>query len=493
MNNPMAPGTFVVTGSTSGIGLAATRLLLLQRHSVIGVARSPERCRHQEEQLAEFVAPGACLKMLAADLSLQSDILQVAQRIRQTLDEWKRPYLDGLINNAATVPFWQTFTPEGFDLQWAVNHLAPFLLTIQLLPLLKAAPRARVVTVSSASHYNSKLNWEDIQLRRHYNPLRAYGQTKLANVLFTLELDRRLRGASSVRAFAADPGLVNTELGLKSNSFLARWAWDLRRRGGQTPEEFGEGHCVPRHRTIHSACGCLVLEAWAPEGAQQLRTEPGGGCTALEALRADVRRGRLRRCSMAENSATRRLILEAVVACIEKYGIDKLTTRKIAVEAGTNIASINYHFRSKDELLAEALSMTIKHMMEDVFVAIDDVQQSFEITLGNVIFYLLDGSRQFPGVSRAHLYKAVVQRDRESVSAQAIVKVFDRLVQRAVHEYPAKDPRMLRLALAQILSSIMFTLLSPDFFPLPREYQLRSPKSARALAEAYTREFEAMM
>ncbi len=232
---------FVVTGATSGIGLAAARQLLELGYAVIGVGRSAERCREQEERLAQYAASGACVKMLIADLSLQSEVLRVAAQIRETLGEWQHPYLDGLINNAATVPFWQTFTPEGFDLQWAVNHLAPFLLTAQLLPLLKAAPAARVVTVSSGSHYGAKLNWEDIQLRRHYNPIKAYGQTKLANVLFTMELDHRLRRASKVRAFAADPGLVNTEIGLKSNSFLARWAWDVRRRGGITPDESARG------------------------------------------------------------------------------------------------------------------------------------------------------------------------------------------------------------------------------------------------------------
>ena len=165
----------------------------------------------------------------------------LASEIRDTLAGWGANSLDGLINNAATVPFWQTFTPEGFDMQWAVNHLAPFLLTAELLPLLKAAARGRIVTVSSASHYHTRLNWADIQLRRHYNPLRAYNQTKLANVLFTAELNRRLRADTDVRAFAADPGLVNTEIGLKSNSFLARWAWGLRRRGGISAQESARG------------------------------------------------------------------------------------------------------------------------------------------------------------------------------------------------------------------------------------------------------------
>lgn len=196
---------------------------------------------------------------------------------------------------------------------------------------------------------------------------------------------------------------------------------------------------------------------------------------------------------MPEKNATRRLILEAVVTCIEKYGIDKVTTRKIAVEAGTNIASINYHFRSKDELMEEALSMTINHMMEDVFLAIDDVQQPFETTFKNVVIYFLAGSLHFPGVSRAHLYRAVVERDHKSISAQAMIRVFDRLAQRATREYPSKKPKELRFLLSEILSSILFSMLAPDFFPIPREYQLTSSKNARMLAESYTKQFKAML
>ncbi len=241
MSNSVREKTFVLTGATSGIGLAVVEDLVREGASVIGVGRAAERCKQTEEHLQTLHPDGGRAAVLVADLSIQANVRRLACDIQEQLAAWGTTRLDGLINNAATVPFWQTLTPEGFDMQWAVNHLAPFLLTHELLPLLKAAPDARVITVSSASHYGTRLNWEDIQLRRHYNPLRAYGQTKLANVLFTAELNRRLGSNSTVHAFAADPGLVNTEIGLKSNSFLARWIWDLRRRGGISTEESAKG------------------------------------------------------------------------------------------------------------------------------------------------------------------------------------------------------------------------------------------------------------
>lgn len=196
---------------------------------------------------------------------------------------------------------------------------------------------------------------------------------------------------------------------------------------------------------------------------------------------------------MAEKNDTRRLIVEAVITCIEKYGIDKVTTRKIAVEAGTNIASINYYFRSKDELVNEALSLTINHMMEDVFLAIDDTQQPFDIVLHSVIYYFLSGSQKFPGVSRAHLYKAIVERDQQSISAQAMSRVYDRMAQRAVREYSSKDPKHVRFVISEIMSAILFSMLAPGFFPVPREYQLTGPKNARMLADGYVHLFKAML
>lgn len=185
---------------------------------------------------------------------------------------------------------------------------------------------------------------------------------------------------------------------------------------------------------------------------------------------------------MTEKIPPRQLILEAVVTCIEKYGIDKVTTRKIAQEAGTNIASINYYFRSKDDLVAEALSMTIKHMMEDVFAAIDNKGQSFEESLRSVFFYLLDGSIRFPGVSTAHLYKAVIEKKYDSLSAKAIIQVYERLAVRAAQEYPRKNKQEMSVLLAQILSSIMFSLLAPAFFPVAQEYRLTNSENAKNVA-----------
>jgi NAD(P)-dependent dehydrogenase (short-subunit alcohol dehydrogenase family) len=231
---------FVVTGATSGIGYALAQTLLKERAAIIGVGRSKERCGQAEQRLrSQF--PEAQLAYCVADLSLQREVRQLAQEIGDILRAWDAPGLDGLVNNAGAFTFWRTITAEGFETQWAVNHLAPFLLTHKLLPLLQLSEKAKVITVSSGSHRNIALNWDDIQLLRFYNPLRAYKQTKLANVLFTLELNRRLGPNSNVRAFAADPGLSNTGMGEKTGFILAGWYWQYRRRKGIPAEESAAG------------------------------------------------------------------------------------------------------------------------------------------------------------------------------------------------------------------------------------------------------------
>jgi retinol dehydrogenase-12 len=234
MNAAHTQKTIVVTGATSGIGLAAARQLARAGTAVIAIGRSRERCRACEREL-RTLHPAGKAACLAADLSLQSGVLHAAQRVRETLAAAGSGNLDGLLNNAGGFSFWPALTPEGFERTWALNHLAPFRLTRELLPLLQAAPSARIVTVSSGSHRGSRLDWNDLQSRRRYNGLRAYGRSKLANVLFTLELNRRLGPESRVQAFAADPGLVRTGIGAKGTPVFVRWFWTLWSAHGISP------------------------------------------------------------------------------------------------------------------------------------------------------------------------------------------------------------------------------------------------------------------
>ena len=232
--------TYIVTGATSGIGLAAAEHLLRQGAFVIGVGRSPQRCQAAEQRLSALYPQGAA-SFCTADLGLQSQVRALGAQIADRLQAQGISYLDGLVNNAGMVTFRRTLTAEGFETQWAVNHLAPFLLTHLLLPLLQAAPQARVVTVSSESHYKGRMRWDDLQLRRFYNVFEAYQQSKLANVLFSAELNRRLGKGSPVRAFAADPGLVRTDIGIKNMPALIGWGWQWWCSRGITPEESARG------------------------------------------------------------------------------------------------------------------------------------------------------------------------------------------------------------------------------------------------------------
>jgi NAD(P)-dependent dehydrogenase (short-subunit alcohol dehydrogenase family) len=240
MDKPNDQKIIAVTGATSGIGFAAAQQLARAGVTVIGVGRTEERIQSCQDAL-RAIHPAGKAVCLRADLSLQSEVLAAAEKIRAALAAMGTDKLDGLLNNAGGFSLWLTLTPEGFERTWALNHLAPFRLSHELLPLLRAAPAARVVTVSSGSHRWLNLDWNDLQSRRSYNVLRAYGRSKLATVLFTLELNRRLGERSSVQAFAADPGLVSTKIGAKGTPAFIRWAWTAWSSRGITPEESARG------------------------------------------------------------------------------------------------------------------------------------------------------------------------------------------------------------------------------------------------------------
>jgi NAD(P)-dependent dehydrogenase (short-subunit alcohol dehydrogenase family) len=222
----MTGETCLVTGATSGIGFETA--LALARHGarVIGVGRDAARCAAAAVRIAAAV-PGADVRFETADLSSQAGVRALA-----ALVAGREPRLDALVNNAGLFTFRRAESVDGIEMQLAVNHLAPFLLTHELLPLLAEAPRARVVFVSSGSHFQGRIRWGDPGRRRFYNGLAAYEQSKLAVLMLARELARRFGPGSTIDTFAADPGLVRTDIGRKDPSRIVGWVWGLRARGG---------------------------------------------------------------------------------------------------------------------------------------------------------------------------------------------------------------------------------------------------------------------
>ncbi len=216
----------VVTGATSGIGLEIACSLASLGARVIGVGRDGARCAQALSRIRSAGSGGECE---LADLSSQAEVRALAQRIAA-----RNAPIDILINNAGLFTWRRKESVDGIEIQFAVNYLAAFLLTGLLLPHL--APGARVITVSSDSHAFGRIHWRDVGMRRWYNGLSAYAQSKLATVLFTHELARRLAAypagsrEATIATFAADPGLVDTKFGEKETGLLIRrlWRWHAR-------------------------------------------------------------------------------------------------------------------------------------------------------------------------------------------------------------------------------------------------------------------------
>ena len=187
---------------------------------------------------------------------------------------------------------------------------------------------------------------------------------------------------------------------------------------------------------------------------------------------------------MTKNTSQQKII-EAVITCIEKYGVEKVTTRKIAKEAGTNIASINYYFRSKDDLIAQALGTTLQHMADDLLAILQDEEKSFDAVLREWVIYLVDGAKQYPRVFMAHMYSPLVEKRFDTPGPQVFREMFDVLAARAVQAYPHNDLEELRFVLVEVISAIIFRSLAPGFFAEARN--LSTPELAERYVSMFTR------
>ena len=223
--------TVVVTGATSGIGLAVAHQFAEAGAFVIGVGRSAERNAKAVESIRTSL-PQAKVTYLLADLASQPQVRRLAEEIKKTLTESGSDRLDVLVNNAGVYMEKMVLTEDGIETTFAVNYLAAFLLTHELLDWLRRA-HGRVLTTSSYSHRTTPLCLTRITHPWPHIGLMAYKRSKLCNVLFTYELNRRY---PDLTAFAVDPGLVNTGIASKSNKGIAAWVWRRRRYAGTSPD-----------------------------------------------------------------------------------------------------------------------------------------------------------------------------------------------------------------------------------------------------------------
>ncbi len=202
----MAGKTVLITGANVGIGKATALELARLGARVILVCRDLAKGMAAQAEIVQMTGNSA-IDLLQCDLASLADIRRLAGEVLTRYDR-----LDVLINNAAVIVQQRQVTPDGLELQFAVNHLAYFLLTNLLLDLLKGSPSARIINVASDAHYWARLDLDDLQAEKSaYKGTRIYQKTKLANILFTYELARRLQG-SSVTVNCLHPGVIATKL-----------------------------------------------------------------------------------------------------------------------------------------------------------------------------------------------------------------------------------------------------------------------------------------
>ncbi len=249
----------VVTGANSGIGYEAAKILALKNARVIMACRNLQKGEDAASQIQKDY-PEAMISVEELDLGSQQSIRDFAENY---LGENQR--LDLLINNAGVMMPPYGKTSDGFELQFGTNHLGHFALTGLLLPMLIKTPGSRVVNVSSAAHKSGKINFDDLNSVVSYNKMKAYGQSKLANLLFTYELQRRFKAAGSESiATAAHPGWTETNLQRHAGGFKI------------LNPVFGQSGSMGALPTLRAACDpeASGSEYFGPAGFMEMKGYP---------------------------------------------------------------------------------------------------------------------------------------------------------------------------------------------------------------------------
>ena len=213
---------FLITGANSGLGYESAKFLLEKGATVIMCCRDLKKGKKAKEELLKFNYSGI-IELFELDLSDLKNISYTAQLIRNKFN-----YLDVLINNAGIMAPPKTLSKQGLEIQFAVNHLAHMCLTLELLPMLSQIKNSRVVTVTSGIQYFGKIEWDDLQGDLKYDRWASYAQSKLANVMFGLELNSKLKESNSkTSSLLAHPGFARTNLHPKSVEANKAWQEEL--------------------------------------------------------------------------------------------------------------------------------------------------------------------------------------------------------------------------------------------------------------------------
>ncbi len=211
IQNEMLGKTCIVTGATSGIGKATARVLAEKGATVIIVGRNKAKCESTINYIIKKTS-NQNVSYLTADLSSQKNIRDLSNSIHNKFDR-----IDVLVNNAGARFLKQLKSVDGIEMTFALNHLAYYLLTNLILDLLKKSESARVINVSSSAH-SKKIYFEDIQFKNNYDGKKAYAQSKLANIIFTIELAKKLKG-TNVTVNSLHPGGVASKFSLNNGMY----------------------------------------------------------------------------------------------------------------------------------------------------------------------------------------------------------------------------------------------------------------------------------